>query len=140
MKKTILFSFLVLFVVMLSCSKDQRLSRKLDGEWLMTTYYDEPVVAPERGILTLIKGKRGTGEGSFSYTQPVNVGGTIETQTYTDKITYTIRDDRMTISPVGSLFSTSYGFLQDAFTIQEATKTRLVLVDSNNEICVFEKN
>ncbi len=139
MKKNVFFSILILFVSLTACNKDQRTSRQLDGEWNMLTYYDEPVVAPEKGILTLIKGKNGTGEGSFIYTISYDNNGTTETETYADAIGYTIRDGRMTISPKGSLFSSSYGYLQDAFTIQDATKTRMVLIVSFGKSTVFEK-
>jgi len=124
MKKLIYAAFILLAVVFTSCSKEARINRKLDGEWKVTSVAGQSVPSDEAFYFTFEKdGKDGKG----SYTM------VSEGQTLTIPYTYTLSDDKLTIT------MTENGDVEtEVFTVNKYESSKIEMTDSDNYLYVLE--
>ncbi|MBU2018111.1 MAG: lipocalin family protein [Bacteroidetes bacterium] len=124
MKKLAFLAVVALLFV--ACSKEQRQSRKMDGDWQLETYDGQAPASGESESISFSKEKNGAGEGTFTSTN--------DGQSYSQKFTYQIVDDKITIAINEDGFS--YGVI---LTIKELKRKDLTLVDPEGKISVYSK-
>ena len=124
MKKLIYAAFILLAVVFSSCSKEAMINRKLDGEWKVTSIAGVALNSDESIYFTFEKdGKAGKG----SYTEVS--GG----QTETIPFTYTLSDDKLTITV------TDNGDVEtEIFTVNKYESSKIEMTTSENILFVLE--
>lgn len=115
MKKVILAVFAVV-VMVASCSKENKLNRRLDGEWNVTSYGGTAMPSGYTAVLKFEKDKKGKGKFTFTQTGP--------TGAVTSNGTYDLEKD----DKIYTLDATA-GSTQDTMLVAEYSKTKLVLTD-----------
>lgn len=116
----------VIALIFVACSKEQRQSRKMDGDWSLTTYNGSGLESGESETLSFSKDKKGEGTGSYTYTY--------DGESYTFKFDYKIIDENLTISTTEDGFTYS-----EIMSIKDLSKKELTLQDSDGDISVYEK-
>lgn len=123
MKKFLFLSVAILAFVMASCSKEARLNRKLDGKWEVTTEAGVAVEDADKYTITFTKDKKGKGTLVFASTvDALAIAGTYELD----------KNEKITITFTGST-------TPEVLTVKEYSKSKLVLVDSDNYETEFKK-
>jgi hypothetical protein len=128
MKKIIFFSISVITILLTSCSKETKLNRKIDGDWLLIEMNDQKVTDQEELIYSFEKDRKGKGNVQSKNT---NEDGIITTYNGT----YTLIEDTkiiMTFNYNGLLESQSY-------LILKATHSKLKLADSEGVVIELRK-
>ena len=119
-------SFLTIFAIILlvtACSKDQRISRKIDGDWKAIVFMGSNPDPDEEIKFTFNKDSEGEGTGTMVYSDwgSTDVYG----------VKYFIKNDYLTMVVD-----------QDAvvFTINEITRKKITLTDSYGDATILEKD
>jgi hypothetical protein len=124
MKKVICATFLLVAVLISSCSKEDRINRKLDGEWKVTSISGESFNPGEAIYITFEKdGKEG--KGSIQYVE--------ETKNETNSFTYTLSDDQLTI-----IVSDGTDVDTEVLTINTYESKKIEMTDSDNDKLILE--
>ncbi|ASS49450.1 MAG: hypothetical protein A3D31_02980 [Candidatus Fluviicola riflensis] len=120
--RSILAIFLTLFFVT-ACSKDQRISRKIDGDWKATVFMGSNLDPDEEIRFTFNKDRNGEGTGTMVYTD----WGMDEVY----GVKYFIKNDYLTMIVD-----------QDAvvFTINDITRKKITLTDNYGDATILEKD
>lgn len=128
MKHLILFSAFI-FLLASSCTKVQRMSRRIDGDWKAVKLFGEdPSAQGEEWIFRFEKDKKGKGTGTITVTTEFG------TETY--KTRYTMkRTDRMYLT-VGDEPGSQTNI---AWDFEEFTKEKARMKDVYNDETILEK-
>lgn len=124
--KKLLFVFVAVAFILASCSKENKLNRRLDGDWNVVSYGTETIPSGSSIVLSFSKDKKGLG----TYVVTMNFDGDISTETGKYELE---KDEKITMT------SNESGSTPDVFTITEYSKTDLKLKDSDNEELVLKK-
>lgn len=115
-------TIILLSVLLTACNKDQRTSRKIDGEWEATVFMGSVPDPDEHMIFTFDKDKNGEGKGTIELKD--NWG----TEVYGMK--YYIKNDYLTIiadeDPI-------------VFTITSFERKKIKLTDTYGDATILEK-
>jgi len=122
MKKTLLILFVVLSVLVTSCSKDATINRRIDGDWKVVTIAGM-APAGESYTFSFNKDKKLTGNGTLTYSSAV---GTVATT-----FTYTVADQKITLTETGVV-------TPDVLSVSKYEKKHIELIDSQNYVWVLE--
>lgn len=123
MKKFLFLSVAILAFVLGSCSKSSKLNRKLDGKWEIVSQGGVAVPAEDKMTLEFSKEKGGKGTVAFG-SDGFSIAGT-----------YTLdKDEKITIT------LTFFGESEvTVFTVDDYSKSKLIIVDEDNEKSEFKK-
>lgn len=120
MKKLAFFAIIAL--VLISCSKEQRTSRKLDGTWKLTKFNGEGVPEGLIETFTFSKDKKGKGDGTYKYSYG-NFNQNIALQ-------YVVVKENLNITYDGG---------SESYTILTLEKGLLEIKDEDGEIATYEE-
>lgn len=112
--KKVLLSIFVIAVFAVSCSKENKLNRRLDGEWNVTTLGGTALPSGSSMTFKFEKDKKGKG----SYTSVFSDGTTTETTTGT----YDLEEDT-------KIYTTDSDGEKDTLVVVSYDKTSLKLTD-----------
>lgn len=116
-------SLILLLLLLASCSKEQRINRKLDGEWVATTYFGTAPSSHEEYFFHLSKDTKDTGDGFLRISE-----GSSKT---TLGISYYMVDDDITMIIDSDAYS---------FTIKSYSRRKIELVDTYGLVTILEKD
>jgi hypothetical protein len=126
MKNLLFASAALVMLVLVSCSKESKLNRKIDGEWNIVTYDGAAMAEGQSMTITFTKDKKGVGTYKMVSVYPFG-NSTITT---TDDGTYTLTEDtKMTMQS-----TTDPENDPENITVMEYSKTDLKLSDSDGTI------
>lgn len=108
-------------VVMVSCSKDAKINRRIDGEWRVVSIGGLPLESDETIIFNFDKENRTSGDGSLSWTN--------EFGTEVSAFTYSVNDQKITMTLDGTT---------EVLTVTKYDKDDLQFSDSDNDLWVLE--
>ena len=120
MKKGLFLMLALVAVVMVSCSKDAKINRRIDGEWRVVTIGGFPV-EPDIIIFTFNKDRKKDGDGSLSWTN--------DNGTEVSAFTYSINDQKITMTLDGTT---------EVLSVTKYEKDDLQFSDSDNDLWVLE--
>lgn len=130
--KKLLFVLIAAAMVLASCSKENKLNKKLEGTWkLVSTSEDGVTVTAESQGITSTTTFTKVDKESGTYSNSVIYLG----MTYTTSGTYTLTDDTK-ITMTQTAPSTQAA---EVSTINEYSKTDMTLTDSDGTIVVLKK-
>lgn len=124
--KKLLFAMIAFTFIAVSCSKEAKLNRKLDGSWEVVTMGG--VAMPTGTSLTLEFTKDKDGKGTYTSTYALGSSSDVESGTYTlseDEILY--------------MLSNVAGSSQDTLTVTSYSKEDLTLTTTEPMAIVLKK-
>ena len=107
-------------VVMMSCSKDAKINRRIDGEWKVLSIGGF-AVDPDIIIFTFDKDRKTTGDGSLSWTN--------DNGTEVSAFSYSVQDQKITMTLDGTT---------EVLTVTKYEKDDLQFSDSDNDLWILE--
>ncbi|MCE3296082.1 MAG: hypothetical protein K0R65_1796 [Crocinitomicaceae bacterium] len=108
-------------VVMVSCSKDAKINRRIDGDWRVISIGGFSV-DPDIIIMSFDKEKRKTGDGSLSWTN--------EFGTEVSAFSYSVQDQKITLTLDGET---------EVLNVTKYEKDDLEFSDSDNDLWILER-
>jgi hypothetical protein len=121
MKKGLLVLLVAVLAVVSSCSKDAKINRRLNGEWNVVSIGGVAPEATESYVIKFIKEDKLTGNGTFTYT--------FMSQSFTDVLTYSVLDQKITMVIDGTA---------EIFSVTKYDKDRMEMIDTDGELWVLD--
>jgi hypothetical protein len=121
MKKGLLVLLVAVLAVVSSCSKDAKINRRLDGEWNVVSIGGVVPEATESYTIKFIKEDKLTGNGTFTYT--------FMSQPFTDALTYSVLDQKITMVIDGTA---------EIFSVTKYDKDRMEMIDTSGDLWVLD--
>jgi hypothetical protein len=121
MKKGLFLMLALVAVVMVSCSKDAKINRRIDGDWRVISIGGFSV-DPDIIIMSFDKEKRKTGDGSLSWTN--------EFGTEVSAFSYSVQDQKITLTLDGET---------EVLNVTKYEKDDLEFSDSDNDLWILER-
>ncbi len=107
--------------VVVSCSKDAKINRRIDGEWRVLSIGGYPLEDGETIIFKFEKDRKTNGDGTLTWT---NSAGT-----EVSAFTYSVSDQKITMTLDGTT---------EVLTVTKYEKDDLQFSDSDNDLWVLE--
>lgn len=121
MKKGLFIMLAFVAVIMVSCSKDAKINRRIDGEWRVMSIGGYPLENDETIVFTFDKERKTTGDGTLSWTN--------EFGTEVSAFTYSVSDQKITMTLDGTT---------EVLTVTKYERDDLQFSDSDNDLWVLE--
>ncbi len=121
MKKSLFILLAVVATLIASCSKDAKINRRIDGEWKVITIGGASLASDESYTFKFNKDKKENGDGTITYTDTFGTDVTA--------FTYTVSNEKITIT---------YSGFAEILTVSKYEKTKLELIDIDNNVWVLE--
>lgn len=121
MKKGLFIMLTVVSTLVMSCSKDAKINRRIDGEWKVLTIGGQSLDSNESATFEFDKDERKSGDGTFTW---VDSFGTTSTA-----FTYTVADQKITMTLDGEA---------EVLNVTTYDKTRLEFNDIDGDVWVCE--
>jgi hypothetical protein len=121
MKKSLLILLAIVVTITLSCSKDAKINRRIDGEWKVITLGGMPLDVDESITFKFIKDDKLTGDGTITETW--------SNGSYTTPFTYTVGSEKIIFVIDGS---------SEVLSVLTYEKDKLELIDSDNDVWVLD--
>ena len=121
MKKSLFIMFAIVATILVSCSKDAKINRRIDGEWKVISIGGEALAADEIYTFKFNKDKKETGDGTIVYTDSFGTEST--------PFTYTVASEKITLIVDG---------YSEVLSVTKYEKDKLELIDSSSEVWVLD--
>jgi hypothetical protein len=121
MKKSLFILLAVVATFIASCSKDAKINRRIDGEWKVVSVGGAALASDESYTFKFNKDKKVDGDGTITYTDTFGTDVTA--------FTYSVSSEKITMT---------YSGFADILTVSKYEKTKLELIDIDNNVWVLE--
>jgi hypothetical protein len=121
MKKSLFIMFAIVATIVVSCSKDAKINRRIDGEWKVISIGGVALAADEIYTFKFNKDKKENGDGTIVYTDSFG------TDSY--PFTYTVASEKITLVIDGT---------SEVFSVTKYEKDKLELIDSYSDVWVLD--
>jgi hypothetical protein len=121
MKKSLFILLAVIATLITSCSKDAKINRRIDGEWKVISIGGATLASDEIYTFKFNKDKKENGDGTITFTDSFGAEAAA--------FTYTVSSEKIT---------TLYNGFAEVWTVNKYEKTKLELIDSDNDVWILE--
>src|SRR5688572_6000313 len=97
MKKIIYTAFIVATIALVSCSKDKKINKRIDGSWKVTLYEGEALEANESITYDFSKSDKTEGTGTLTLTDASG-------NNFVQDFTYSIEDEKFNMTTNSIIF------------------------------------